>query len=843
MIQNKTQSKDWFGLKNLSTFDRYTERLFLLCWAIYFFYLFVTTTMFHWPAWFSNVFHFSIIIVTEIALYKLYRTWFDSKLEFAFMILFLIIGIRYQLLRHDAYIRETVLMCIGAKNVDFRKIVKLSLGIGIAIMVAAFAASQLGLIEDLVYAHGTRHSFGICYPTDFAAHVFFLLLGYLYLRQGKMHIWEYVLIAAFTFIMFKYTRTRNNTICMYFVLVLSLVWQFFVMRWPEGSGKNRLLQVATVGSVGFVVLCVAMSLILTIVYPENAIFRNFDSALLGGRYRMGHEGFLQYGIHLTGSDIPQMGNGSTTVEPDWYFFLDISYITVLLCRGLAVFVMMLIVTGRGMVKCIQKRNLYGLLLFAAMALQCSVEHHWAEPQYNYFYLMMFAAVPAFGAEAKKAINLEGVLENIKAWFASAERRTELACILFFLAVFLKQFYLLPSGSVGVADLFFAAASLATFFSVQRNWRKFVYREDIPWGIFLVLSAMVNGFYYIQTRNLDLPLHTMYWIYSAVLIWTFRTLHSEHFMDGLCWICRCNIVFQLLTFLYGRGRYFYEPWGGTRLMGTFNDPNQFAFFIFTMILVLFMEYRRSARYTVKARISFWGMFLIGVFLIVKAKSTGMFVGLLAFFAVLAGQFFWDRCCHSKRRKLWWIGGAVCVALLVFGIYWIWPDANFDVTQPGYTLLARIRQKIWKLSTGNIYDLLYDRSAERLVLTPQYLLYGAGEGYFERFIPYEGFEQLLSPGVFDVFHVNEIHSSFFDVWFSYGLIPTAILVYWIGRNVRRCAWTQLAAVLALLAESFTLMNCRQPFFWFIIVMAGMSGVEHDQKEMSDGKIEYTSSTAAG
>ncbi len=831
MIQNKTQSKDWFGLKNLSAFDRYMERIFLLCWVLYFSSYFAVTTMYGCPLWLSDACNIGIIIVSEIVLYRLYRTWLENKFEFLFMLVFLAIGIRYQILRHDTYIRDYILILIASKNVDFKKIVKLSLGIGASFMIAAFAASQLGIIEDLVYAHGTRHSFGICYPTDFAAHVFFLLLGYLYLRQGKMHIWEYVLIAAFTFIMFKYTRTRNNTICMYFVLVASLVWQFFVMRWPEGSGKNRLLQVVTAGCVGFVVLCVAMSLILTIVYPENAIFRNFDSALLGGRYRMGHEGFLQYGIHLTGSDIPQMGNGNTTVEPDWYFFLDISYITVLLCRGLAVFAMMLIVTGRGMVKCIQKRNLYGLLLFAAMALQCSVEHHWAEPQYNYFYLMMFAAVPAFGAETKKAINLAGVLENIRAWFASAERRTELACIFFFLAVFLKQFYLLPSGSVGVADLVFAAACLTAFSAVWGQREKLLYREDLPWAIFLLFAVVINGVYFIQTRNMELPLHTMYWIYSAFLIWTFRTLYSERFMNGLCWVCRFNIVFQLLVLLYGFGRYFYESWGGSRLMGTFNDPNQFAFFIFTMLLVLFMEYRRRAVYTVKTRAAFWGMFLLGVFLIGKAKSTGMFVGLLAFFAVLLGQFFWDRCCHSKQRRLWWIGGAVCAVLLVVGIYSIWPGANFDVSQTDYTLLSRIQQKIWKLSNGNLYDLLYDRSAERLVLTPQYLLYGAGEGYFERFIPYDGFEQLLSPGVFDVFHVNEIHSSFFDVWFSYGLIPTSILVYWIGRNVRRCAWSQLAAVLALLAESFTLMNCRQPFFWFIIVMAGMSGVKHDQKEMSD------------
>lgn len=200
---------------------------------------------------------------------------------------------------------------------------------------------------------------------------------------------------------------------------------------------------------------------------------------------------------------------------------------------------------------------------------------------------------------------------------------------------------------------------------------------------------------------------------------------------------------------------------------------------------------------------------------------MFVGLLAFFVILAWQFFWERCTHSKYKKLWWFGGAAVVVMLALGVYLIWPGADFDVSQTDYTLLSRIQQKIWKLANGNLYDLLYDRSAERLVLTPQYLFYGAGEGFFERFIPYDGFEKLLSPGVFDVFHVNEIHSSFFDVWFSYGLIPTTFLVYWIVKNVVRCEKAQRAAVLALLAESFTLMNCRQPFFWFVIVMAGMSG----------------------
>ena len=372
-----------------------------------------------------------------------------------------------------------------------------------------------------------------------------------------------------------------------------------------------------------------------------------------------------------------------------------------------------------------------------------------------------------------------------------------------------------SGSIGIADLFFTASGLLTLCAVRKNSRKVLYQEDFPWLIFLIFAIIINGVYFIWTLNRSFPLHTLYWIYSAFLIWTFRTLYSESFMNGLCWLCRINLIFQVLLLVSGRGRYFYETWGGSRFVGTFNDPNQFAFFIFIMMLVLFMEYWRKAVYTAKARIGFWGMFLVGVFLIVKAKSTGMSVGLLVFFAVLAWQFFWDKCCHSKQKKVWWFGGAAFLVLLAVGVYLILPGADFDVSQTDYTLLSRIQQKIWKLANGNIYDLLYDRSAERLVLEPQYLLCGAGEGFFERFIPYDGFEALLSPGVFDVFHVNEIHSSFFDVWFSYGLIPTTFLVYWIGRNVIRCDRAQRAAVLALLAESFTLMNCRQPFFWFISV----------------------------
>lgn len=394
--------------------------------------------------------------------------------------------------------------------------------------------------------------------------------------------------------------------------------------------------------------------------------------------------------------------------------------------------------------------------------------------------------------------------------------------LFYLFILLKPLYLFPSGSVGVADIFLILSFLTAIYGKKKSGQGIrLFREDIPFYLFLGFVVLINGCWYVHYGNREFLRYTMYWGYSAAAIWTFRVLYSHVFMRGMVLACGVNVLVQTAVLFSGHGRYFHETWGGSRFMGTFNDPNQFAFFIFTMFLVLFMAYRQrnesgagEIRQQAFLRVLFYLVSGLSLFLIGRSKSTGMFLGLLVFFFALLWQWFWDRMRSSGRRLAWQLGGiglAVAVGIL---LWQLWPSADFDISQTDYSLISRIQQKIWKFSNGNLADLLYDRSAERLVLEPQYLLFGAGEGYFERFIPW-GFEARLSPGVFHVFHVNEIHSSFFDVWFSYGLIPMLLLTYWIMKHAVRCSRRQKAAVIALLAESFTLMNLRQPFFWFILI----------------------------
>ena len=136
-----------------------------------------------------------------------------------------------------------------------------------------------------------------------------------------------------------------------------------------------------------------------------------------------------------------------------------------------------------------------------------------------------------------------------------------------------------------------------------------------------------------------------------------------------------------------------------------------------------------------------------------------------------------------------------------LWMIWPAADFDVKTVDYNMLTRIQEKIWKVAHGGLLGLFLDRGMEKLVLYPQYLLYGAGEGGFDRFT-------LTS-------QINEIHCCLFSVLFCYGIIPTVFLLIWLVRNLRYMNAAMMCAVAGILAESFFLVNYRQPMFWMILV----------------------------
>lgn len=394
---------------------------------------------------------------------------------------------------------------------------------------------------------------------------------------------------------------------------------------------------------------------------------------------------------------------------------------------------------------------------------------------------------------------------------------------------------------------------------------FLFRQDIAWYIFLIFVIAINGYYSHAMHSGEYLKYTMFWLFNGLAVWTWRKLHVESsceaydeagcsctepdavyenaacgsnlrrcsngsnalrraynyvFCDGFdrifCAVLACDIIVQLAVMISGHGRLFVEPWGALRYMGTFNDPNQLAFFIFMSLMLIYkINVRRTQdeRKITLSRISAHRrqyivislLFITGLLIISQTKSTGIMLGMAIFFVLL-----W--CCSLRKlTDMGRISGKtvitlvlICVICFCILLAIIWPPADFNVQNVEYNMITRIQEKIWKLANGGIGGFLYDRGAGKLAMFPQYMLYGAGEGGFARFIA------AATNGM-----PNEIHCGLFSILFCYGIIPTGLMCIWTINSLRKQSIWELCAALAILAESMTLINYRQPMFWFLLL----------------------------
>ncbi|MDO5416882.1 MAG: hypothetical protein Q4F29_06770 [Lachnospiraceae bacterium] len=376
----------------------------------------------------------------------------------------------------------------------------------------------------------------------------------------------------------------------------------------------------------------------------------------------------------------------------------------------------------------------------------------------------------------------------------------MAAILFFLFVFLKQFYIFPSGSLGVADICLAGCFLVLIFEGRKAKKPFLNRKtDLLFCLFLVFVILINGSYGLYGRNLEYFKYSLFWIYNGCAIWSFQRLSEaggKRFFSYLNLVVKGNIVIQLVVMLSRHGRVFEEYWGATRYMGTFNDPNQLAFFLFMMILLSYM-YRCCFEDK-----TFWIFFVLGFPVVLASKSTGILLGIGVFLlSVLLCQVFKVYRSRKYSGKVWFISGVCISAVSAAFLIWIWPPSDFSVQAVEYNMLTRIQEKIWKVAHGGLLGMILDRGIEKILVYPEYLVLGAGEGGFERFA-------LVS-------QVNEIHSSFLSIWFCYGTIPAVTLAVWVFDSLKKMRGRMWCAAAALLAESFLLVNYRQPMFWMILM----------------------------
>lgn len=369
-------------------------------------------------------------------------------------------------------------------------------------------------------------------------------------------------------------------------------------------------------------------------------------------------------------------------------------------------------------------------------------------------------------------------------------------ILLFLAIFFKEFYIFKSGVVQLGDIFY----LISFFIIIFNIHSIkIIGYDIYLIIFICLSIIINLVYSILYNTVDFFIYSSYMIYSLMIIFIVRYIYNKDtILKYILFSSKLVIVVQLIIAISGKGEYYFD-----RYIGSFNDPNQFAYYIFSMLLLIFIikEILREKHKPIWA--------ILTMYLIYLSKSASMTIGIMLFFIIYFIFNIFSKINITSIKKLFKV---FTIALIFIIFIRVIKPEFFNHNDMDSRIISRISQSDGLKSL--VLSFIDDRGMNRIIEKPLVFLYGSGEGMWSRYK--QGFE---------------MHSTILGLMYYYGIIPFMFFTKWIYKNFSKMDRKLYCAYISFIFIAFTLINHRQPTFWLIIVLASNPRL----KKNTEGVIE--------
>lgn len=376
----------WIDNRKIQIF----EVLYLLYMSLILLMAYKDTTMFSF-AWSMALRH--IVCITAIILIFM-KAALDDRWRLREVVIAGVVAVAFVVSWHHymrEYILELAVLIIGARGVPMKKILKVYVTVSIILTVIIVGASLSGQIENLVYIMGDhwnipRNSFGSIYPTDFAAHLFYISLAYAMLRGQRIKIGEILGLIGLMGISLLLCGARTNAVCIFLVTIIVICFK----RNKIGFMTNKIQNLCCLSMP----IAAVLMIMGAYFYTPTIEWMRVADCIVNQRFSMGHEGFVRYPITLLGQGVEMQGYGGTTqlVDGAQYFFLDSSYINMLFQYGLIVLITILFLMLYIMKQLKQRNMLEEMALLTVAAVNCTMEHHLIEIAYFPFFLLTLASL-------------------------------------------------------------------------------------------------------------------------------------------------------------------------------------------------------------------------------------------------------------------------------------------------------------------------------------------------------------------------------------------------------------------------------------------------------------------
>ena len=213
-----------------------------------------------------------------------------------------------------------VLFAYAAKDIDFRRFVRVDLILRSVMLAVILGGCALGLIKNVTgyYHHTYKEAWGFRHPNTYATYVFIIVAEVFLLAGTAMRLWRYAVAVFAVILVMPVTHSRTSLICL-----LAAVLCFFLNRIFPAFMRSRPVKWLLAISPA---LLLSISVLLTEMYIRKNPLAFKISKMLSGRIYLQSYYWKRYPVNLFGR---RMAEALTTER-----VLDSGYIRCLLQNGL-----------------------------------------------------------------------------------------------------------------------------------------------------------------------------------------------------------------------------------------------------------------------------------------------------------------------------------------------------------------------------------------------------------------------------------------------------------------------------------------------------------------------------
>ncbi len=372
------------------------EQIFFLSYIIFLFFSVLMHSMYY--RWFVNYYKYiaagciALLLLQEVAMKALsVRALLGAVTLYSVAMLLAFLGSGDL----QTSFACTFVYAFGARNIDFKKISRITIMVTLTLVVFVIASSMLGIINNYqgVQSGGTRlrYFLGFRYALNAPAMLLNVIMLYVFVKRDEGKYIEMTLFLIFAVVLYSYTDSRLT----FGLSIISLLIAAFCRK--KKTDLSNLILLPKLLTLIFP-LCFAVSMWFAKHYSASVSWMKQLNTILGGRLRMGQSSINLYGTSLFGNpDIKWIGAGLNAYgqqSTETYFYVDNMYIQLLQRYGILFMVLFLSLATLVVVRCYKRKDNLLVFMLTIVALHGLIDDGIIYVQMNTFWLL-FGSV-AFG---------------------------------------------------------------------------------------------------------------------------------------------------------------------------------------------------------------------------------------------------------------------------------------------------------------------------------------------------------------------------------------------------------------------------------------------------------------